>query len=70
MARKRHQNQREASDQEGDAANGKSDGGNRALRLSHSDLVNLYKKAGREAELHYAPPDTSVLIESKGEEWI
>ena len=31
---------------------------NRALALSHTELVRIYRKAGREAELRYSPPDT------------
>ena len=32
------------------------------LAFTYSDLEYSYQKAGREAELHYASPDTSRLI--------
>jgi hypothetical protein len=51
-----------------DPASGKATS-NKALMLSYADVVNLYRKAGREAELHYAPPNTSVLVRTAGEEW-
>ena len=35
---------------------------NAALNLRHADLEAIYRKAGRESELMYAPPDTSTLI--------
>ena len=35
---------------------------NEALALTFSDLEDNYKKAGRQAELRYSPPDTTKLI--------
>lgn len=38
------------------------DGPNEALAVKYPHLVEIYIKAGRAAELFYAPPDTSGLI--------
>lgn len=35
---------------------------NAAFNLRHADLEAIYRKAGRESELMYAPPDTSTLV--------
>ena len=39
-----------------------SEGPNEALAVKYPHLVAIYTKAGRAAELPYAPPDTSALI--------
>ena len=38
------------------------EGSNEALAVKYLELVAIYTKAGREAELLYAPPDTSALL--------
>ena len=40
----------------------RNDSTNEALALTFSDLEDNYKKAGRQAELRYSPPDTTKLI--------